>query len=131
MGRMVRHMRGSKPEHGYFEIDVNSLPVRDCSCNVCINAINNKGRRGNQGKGNYGRGSTSGGYGRSSYSMRAGVFDGLPSLSRKRDDGAIEIFYQAGSVDLDDEKHGHAVIKNGRLIYKRRPGESTPVIDLE
>ena len=88
-----------------------------------------KKRERNQGKTAYGRGSTSGAYGRSSYSMRSGTFDGLPSLSRKRGDGAIEIFYQAGSVDMDDANHGHAVIKNGRLVYKRRPGESTPVID--
>lgn len=86
-------------------------------------------REGNHGKTAYGRGSTSGAYGRSSYSMRSGEFDGLPSLSRKRGDGAIEIFYQAGSVDMDDPNHGHAVIKDGKLVYKRRPGESTPVID--
>ena len=88
-----------------------------------------KRREGNQGKTGYGRGSTSGGYGRSSYSMQSGTFDGLPSLSRKRGDGATEIFYQAGVVDMDDVNHGHAVIKNGKLVYKRRPGESTPVID--
>lgn len=88
-----------------------------------------KRREGNRGKTAYGRGSTSGAYGRSSYSMKSGTFDGLPSLSRKRGDGATEIFYQAGTVDMDDANHGHAVIKNGKLVYKRRPGESTPVID--
>jgi len=61
--------------------------------------------------------------------MRSGTFDGLPSLSRKRGDGALEIFYQAGAVDMDNPNHGHAVIKNGKLVYKRRPGESTPIID--
>lgn len=86
-------------------------------------------RTANAGKTSYGRGSSSGGYGRSSYSMQSGTFDGLPSLSRTRGDGAREIFYQAGTVDMDDPMHGHAVIKNGRLIYKRRPGETTPVID--
>jgi hypothetical protein len=88
-------------------------------------------REENRGKTAYGRGSTSGAYGRSSYSMKSGTFDGLPSLSRRRGDGATEIFYQAGSVDMDDVNHGHAVIKNGKLVYKRRPGESTPVIDEE
>ena len=86
-------------------------------------------REGNRGKTAYGRGSTSGAYGRSSYSMRSGEFDGLPSLSRKRGDGAIEIFYQDGNVDMDDPEHGHAVIKDGKLVYKRRPGESTPIVD--
>lgn len=86
-------------------------------------------RTQNRNKTTYGRGSTSGGYGNGSYSMRSGTFDGLPSLSRTRGDGATEIFYQAGSVDMNDENHGHAVIKNGKLVYKRRPGESTPVID--
>ena len=125
---MVRHMRGSRPEHGYMMIEESALPIRDCSCNVCNAAILRRSRR-SAGRANYGQNSGSGGYGRSSYSMRSGTFDGLPSLSRKRDDGAIEIFYQEGSVDLDDPDHGHAVIKDGKLVYKRRPGESNPVID--
>lgn len=131
MGKMVRHMRGSRPEHGYMMVEERSLPIRDCSCNVCIGVVNRRSREreNRQGQSAYGRGSRSGGYGNSSFSMRAGTFDGLPSLSRKRGDGAIEIFYQAGEVDMDDEAHGHAVIKNGKLIYKRRPGETTPVID--
>ena len=92
----------------------------------CINK-----RSRSTGRGAYSQGSGSGGYGNSSYSMRSGTFDGLPSLSRKRQDGATEIFYQEGSVNMDDPMHGHAVIKNGKLVYKRRPGESTPIIDNE
>lgn len=92
---------------------------------------NDEKRRQRHGKSSYGHGSTSGAYGHSSYSMRSGTFDGLLSLSRKRGDGAIEIFYQAGVVDMNDPNHGHAVIKNGKLVYKRRPGESTPVVDTE
>jgi hypothetical protein len=82
------------------------------------------------GKASYGHGSKSEGYGSSSYSMRPGTFDCMPSLSRHRDDGKIDIYYGPEPlVDLDDPKHGHAIIKNGKLIYKRRPGESTPIVD--
>ena len=88
-------------------------------------------RQERQGQTTYNRGSRSGGYGRSSYSMRSGTFDGMPSLSRQRDDGATEIFYQEGGVDMDDAAHGHAVIKNGKLVYKRPPGASSPVVDRE
>jgi hypothetical protein len=86
-------------------------------------------REGRQGQTSYGRGSRSGGYGRSSYSMKSSTFDGYPSLSRHRGDGATEIFYGPAPVSMDDLNHGHAVIKDGRLVYKRRPGESTPIID--
>jgi hypothetical protein len=34
-----------------------------------------------------------------------------------------------GEIDIDDIQHGHAVIRDGKLVYKRRPGESTPVVD--
>lgn len=61
--------------------------------------------------------------------MREGTFDGWPSLSRRREDGKIDIFYGPPPVDPDDIQHGHAVIKDGRLIYKRRPGETEPIID--
>lgn len=81
------------------------------------------------GKGSYGQGSQSGGFGRSSYSMKEGTFDGYPSLSRRRDDGAIDIFYGPPPVDPDDRTHGHAVIRDGKLVYKRRPGESTPIVN--
>lgn len=86
-------------------------------------------RAANRDKTTYGRGSTSEQYGRSSYSMKEGTFDGHPSLSRRRDDGATEIFYGPAPVDMNDPNHGHAVIKNGKLVYKRRPGETTPVVD--
>jgi hypothetical protein len=43
--------------------------------------------------------------------------------------GKSEFFY--GTNAVDDIQHGHAVIRNGKLVYKRRPGESTPVIDTE
>jgi hypothetical protein len=46
-------------------------------------------------------------------------------------DGKTEFFYgtnAVGDIDVDDIQHGHAVIKNGN---KRRPGESTPVVDTD
>lgn len=91
-------------------------------------------RQRNQGKSTYGRGSTSGGYGRSSYSYQSATFDGLPALKRTRQDGATEFFYHEGAVDevnLDDRSHGHAVIKNGKLVYKRLPGQENPVVNRE
>lgn len=130
VGRMVKHMRGTKPEHGYFDIDIDQLPIYECSCSVCNGVILRRARNSSTrgvGRSAYG----AGGYNGSSFSMRSGTFDGLPSLSRKRSDGATEIFYQEGSVDMNDPNHGHAVIKNGRLVYKRRPGEENPVINLE
>jgi hypothetical protein len=60
---------------------------------------------------------------------RQKTFDGLPSVSRRRPDGATEIFYQEGTVDVDDPTCGYAVIKDGKLVYKKRPNESRPVID--
>ncbi len=63
--------------------------------------------------------------------MKSGTFDGLPLLSRRRGDGELEIFYKPIAVGMDDERHGHAVIKDGKLVYKRRPGETIPVVDLE
>ncbi len=92
-----------------------------------------KRREGNRGKTSYGRGSTSGAYGRGSYNFQSATFDGLPALKRHLS-GKTEFFYGAnavGEIDVDDIQHGHAVIRNGKLVYKRRPGESTPVIDTE
>lgn len=69
-------------------------------------------RAAKQGKESYGQGSGSGVYGRSSYSrMKGGTFDGYPSLSRRRDDGALDIFYGPEPIDPDDARHGHAIIK--------------------
>jgi hypothetical protein len=54
--------------------------------------------------------------------MKSGTFDGYPSLSRRRDDGTLDIFY-GPNLDLDDPNKGHAVIsKDGKLISKRPPG---------
>jgi len=75
-----------------------------------------------KGKAAYGRGSQSEAYGRSAYGMRSGTFDGYPSLSRIRDDGTLDIFY-GPDLNLDDPLKGHAVIRDGKLISKRRPGE--------
>jgi len=44
MGKMVRHMKGSIPSHGYMMIEESSLPLRDCSCNVCLRVGRNKSR---------------------------------------------------------------------------------------
>lgn len=114
--------------HGFF-----------CTCKGCTkkysqigSTLPDSGRRRERptGRASYGRGSRSESYGSSSYSMKPGTFDGMPSLSRRRDDGKIDIFYGPEPlVDLDSPKHGHAVILNGKLIYKRRPGESKPVVD--
>lgn len=49
-------------------------------------------RAANRDKTTFGRGSTSEQYGRSSYSMKEGTFDGYPSLSRRLEDGAVESF---------------------------------------
>lgn len=68
-------------------------------------------------------------YRRGSYTFQSSTFDGLPALKRRRGDGALEIFYQEGGVDLNDHRHGHAVIRNGKLVYKRRPGEENPVVN--
>lgn len=56
--------------------------------------------------------------------MKPGTFDGLPSLSRRREDGTLDIFYGMGPLGLDDPMKGHAVIKDGRLIEKRPPGQA-------
>lgn len=88
-------------------------------------------RDDNRDKAAYGRGSTSGGYGRSSYGLQSATFDGLPALKRHVS-GKTEFFYGTnamGEIDLNDIQHGHAVIRNGKLVYKRRPGESSPVVD--
>ena len=55
MGKMVRHMSGSIPAHGYFMIDESQLPIRDCSCNVCLKASRNrsKSRSRTQGSTNF------------------------------------------------------------------------------
>ena len=102
-------------------------------CLVC-DAKRDEARERNKGKSNYGRGSTSGGYGRSSYSHQAATFDGQPALKRTREDGATEFFFHPSAVDpvdLDDRKHGHAVIKGGKLVYKRLPGQQNPVVNRE
>jgi len=70
------------------------------------------------------------GYSNESYSRTGRTFDGYPSLSKRRSDGKIDIIYGPEPLSLNDEMHGHAVIKNGKLIYKRRPGEADPIIDL-
>ncbi len=132
MGRMVKHMKGSRPRDGYMTIDEDSLPLPDCSCSVCngVALRRSKGRStGSIGQSSYGQGSRSGGYGQSTFSMRAGEFDGMPSLSRRRSDGAVDIFFQEGSVDMNDPTHGHAVIRDGRLVYKRMPGDDNPIVD--
>ena len=94
------------------------------------------GREARRDQAAYGQGSRSGGYGRSSFSMRRGTFDGYPSLSRRRDDGKIDIFYgpeevmnDEGNIDLNNKAHGHAILKDGRLISKRPPGADKPVFD--
>jgi len=45
MGKMVKHMRGSHPRDGFFEIDESQLPIRDCSCKVCLRAIERRRTR--------------------------------------------------------------------------------------
>ena len=103
-------------------------------CNAERNSAGNSARDSNKGKSNYGRGSTCGGYGRSSYSHQAATFDGQPALKRTREDGATEFFFHPSAVDpvdLDDRKHGHAVIKGGKLVYKRLPGQQNPVVNRE
>ena len=85
------------------------------------------------GRGSYGQNTRSGAYGRGSFSYQEATFDGLPALKRRRD-GKLEFFYGPdvkieGFLE-DHEGHGHAIIKDGKLIYKRRPGASEPDIDL-
>lgn len=94
-------------------------------------SIAQRRRERNRGKTAYGRGSTSGAYGRGSYNFQSATFDGLPALKRHLS-GKTEFFYgtnAVGDIDVDDIQHGHAVIRDGKLVYKRRPGESTPVVD--
>lgn len=55
---------------------------RDPYCKVQRQA--QSGRQASQGKSSYGRGSTSGAYGRSGYSFESATFDGLPALKRRR-----------------------------------------------
>jgi hypothetical protein len=89
------------------------------------------GREERRGQTAYGRGSRSGGYGRGSYNFESATFDGLPALKRHLS-GKTEFFYgtnAVGEIDVDDIQHGHAVIRNGKLVYKRRPGESTPIVN--
>lgn len=96
-------------------------------------SLDEKRRDRNRGKSSYGRGSSSGAYGRSSYNFQSATFDGLPALKRQLS-GKTEFFYgtnAVGEIDVDDIQHGHAVIRNGKLVYKRRPGESDPVINKE
>ncbi len=94
-------------------------------------SLDQKRRERNRNKTAYGRGSSSGAYGRGSYNFEAATFDGLPALKRHLS-GKTEFFYgtnTSGEIDVNDVQHGHAVIRNGQLVYKRRPGESTPVVD--
>jgi|GEM_PF-3221309 len=116
---------------------------RDCNCYDCVQkwamrryeaqrsggSSRESGGGRPSGRGTYGRGSTSGAFGRSSYSMTEGTFDGYPSLWFIRDDGAKVIYYGPAPVHPDQRSHGHAVILKGRLIYKRRPGEETPIVN--
>jgi len=97
-------------------------------CDTCKAA-----RRGGASKASYGHNSGSGAYGRGSFSYQEATFDGLPALKRRRD-GKLEFFY-GSDVKIEGflenhEGHGHAIIKDGKLIYKRRPGQSKPDIDL-
>lgn len=105
-----------------------------CGCNSCQRSYRQfRDREAKKGQASYGRGSASGGYGRGSYSFENATFDGLPALKRQLS-GKTEFFYgvnAVGEIDVDDVQHGHAVIRNGKLVYKRRPGESTPVVDRE
>ena len=101
-----------------------------CGC-ASYNSGLSRGRSQNRDKATYGRGSTSGAYGRSSYSFESATFDGLPAIKRRLS-GKTEFFYGVNvdeNIDLNDCKHGHAVIRNGKLVYKRRPGEELPVVN--
>ena len=69
-------------------------------------------------------------YDTDSYARTGRTFDGYPSMSKRRDDGAIDIIYGPEPLDLNNPYHGHAVIKNGKLIYKRRPGGEHPTINI-
>lgn len=80
-------------------------------------------RENNRGKSVYGRNSGSGAYGRSSYSYESGTYGGYPSLTRTRGDGTIDTFYGMGDLGLDNPEKGHIVIKDGRVVYHRKPGE--------
>jgi hypothetical protein len=51
-------------------------------------------------------------YGQSSYARTGRTFDGYPSISKRRDDGKIDIIYGPEPLDLNNPLHGHAVIKN-------------------
>lgn len=88
-----------------------------------------QGRDDRRGQASYGRNSRSGSYGSSAYAFKEATFDGYPALKRYRD-GKLEFYYGPGPVDPDDATHGHAIIKNGKLIYRRPPGASMPDIDL-
>jgi len=103
----------------------------NCQCNTCKYDRGELGRAANKGKAAYGRGSTSGAYGRGSYNFESATFDGLPALKRRRGD-KVDFFYGVGvtdTIDLDDRAHGHAVLRNGRLIYKRLPGQELPILN--
>ncbi len=71
--------------------------------------------------------------GGASYSYERATFDGYPAFKRYRD-GKLEFFYghdiYAEGFFEDHVGHGHAIIKNGKLIYKSPPGVSGPTVDL-
>ena len=123
--------------------DTEGHPV-GCGCKDCsrvrrgMNAFragrpDRAPRASGGGRGSYGQNSGSGAYSRGSFSYQEGTFDGQPALKRRRD-GKLEFFYgedihREGFLE-DHVGHGHAIIKDGKLIYRCRPGQSTPDIDL-
>lgn len=102
----------------------------NCNCNTCEG---DRRAMGGSSQGSYGRNSGSGRYGSGAFSYQDARFDGYPALKRHRD-GKLEFFYgsdvYADGFLEDHVGHGHAIIKNGKLIYKCPPGSSTPSIDL-
>jgi hypothetical protein len=82
----------------------------------------------------YGQNTASGAYGRGAHSYQEATFDGMPAFKRFRA-GQLEFFYgedihREGFL-TDHVGHGHAIIKNGKLIYRCRPGASDPDIDIK
>lgn len=107
-----------------------------CNCSRCQKSYQrarSEAYGNGNGKASYGRNTRSGAYSRGTFGFSDGSFDGFPALKRSRD-GKTEFFYGTDtSVDgfLENHlAHGHAIIKAGRLIYRRRPGDAIPDIDL-